>query len=65
MIPSSPKVDAFGRYCTHDLILAYMNALAAGDVETVLPACLAGRQATKPQKYGLMQTLLTRKNENI
>ena len=41
MIPSSPKVDAFGRYCTHDLILAYMNALAAGDVETVLPACRA------------------------
>ena len=27
---------AFGRYRTRDLILAYMNALAAGDTETVV-----------------------------
>ncbi len=26
----------FGRYRTRDLILAYMNALAAGDTETVV-----------------------------
>ena len=26
----------FGRYRTRDLILAYMNALSAGDVETVV-----------------------------
>ncbi len=25
---------AFGRYLTRDLILAYMNALSAGDTET-------------------------------
>ena len=29
---------AFGRYRTRDLILAYMNALAAGDTETVVSA---------------------------
>ena len=28
--------DEFGRYRTRDLILAYMNALAAGDTETVV-----------------------------
>ena len=28
----------FGRYRTRDLILAYMNALAAGDTETVVAA---------------------------
>ena len=28
----------FGRYRTRDLILAYMNALAAGDTETVVSA---------------------------
>ena len=27
---------AFGRYRTRDLILAYMNALSAGDTETVV-----------------------------
>ena len=27
---------AFGRYRTRDLILAYMNALAAGDTDTVV-----------------------------
>ena len=27
---------AFGRYRTRDLILAYMNALAAGDTKTVV-----------------------------
>ncbi len=27
---------AFGRYLTRDLILAYMNALEAGDTETVV-----------------------------
>ncbi len=27
---------AFGAYRTRDLILAYMNALAAGDTETVV-----------------------------
>ena len=27
---------AFGSYRTKDLILAYMNALAAGDAETVV-----------------------------
>ena len=26
----------FGAYRTRDLILAYMNALAAGDIETVV-----------------------------
>ena len=25
---------AFGHYCTRDMILAYMNALTAGDTET-------------------------------
>ena len=35
-LPDSPPEDeaAFGRYRTRDLILAYMNALAAGDTET-------------------------------
>ena len=28
----------FGRYRTRDLVLAYMNALAAGDTETVVSA---------------------------
>ena len=27
---------AFGSYRTRDLVLAYMNALAAGDTETVV-----------------------------
>ena len=30
------KPGSDGRYRTRDLILAYMNALAAGDVETAI-----------------------------
>jgi len=30
--------EAFGRYLTKDLILAYMNAVAAGDMDTVVLA---------------------------
>lgn len=29
---------AFGRYRTRELVLGYMNALAAGDIESVLAA---------------------------
>ena len=28
--------SAFGSYRTRDMVLAYMNALSAGDVETVV-----------------------------
>ena len=36
MIPSSVRVAAFGRYRTREMILACMNALDAGDTETVV-----------------------------
>jgi hypothetical protein len=29
---------AFGRYLTKDLAVAYMNAVAAGDLNSVVPA---------------------------
>ena len=38
-LPAEPRRQddtQFGRYRTRDLILAYMNALSAGDVETVV-----------------------------
>ena len=37
-IVSRQDEAGFGRYRTRDLVLAYMNALAAGDTETVMSA---------------------------
>ena len=36
VIPSSTRDGAFRRYHTREMILAYMNALAAGDTETLV-----------------------------